>query len=120
MKDLWERFKRFCSGQERIERAQREFEQSMAWHEKNSQRLRAQYQLAMAFQKKEEQSRRERVQQQEEQAAKQARAELRDRFAMAALEGLLASGDVHTYNRDIRAVMAWQEADAMLKARDNA
>lgn len=55
-----------------------------------------------------------------EQAAKQASAELRDRFAMAALTGLLAAGDAHAYNRDKRAEIAWQEADAMLKARGDA
>lgn len=50
-----------------------------------------------------------------EQAEKQARAELRDRFAMAALTGLLASGgDSFTYEK-VRE--AWEIADAMLKAR---
>ena len=52
-----------------------------------------------------------------EQAAKQARAELRDRFAMAALTGLLAAGDAHAFNRDEMAAEAWRQADAMLKAR---
>jgi len=52
-----------------------------------------------------------------EQAAKQARAELRDRFAGHALEGLLAAGDAHAYNRDEMAAEAWRQADAMLKAR---
>ena len=47
----------------------------------------------------------------------QARAELRDRFAMAALTGLLAAGDAHAYNRDEMAAEAWRQADAMLKAR---
>lgn len=56
-----------------------------------------------------------------EQAAKQARAELRDRFAMAALTGLLA------YPKDCEgesnnplerfSKRAWEYADAMLKAR---
>jgi hypothetical protein len=52
-----------------------------------------------------------------EQAAKQARAELRDRFAGHALEGLLAAGDAHAYNRAEMAAEAWRQADAMLKAR---
>lgn len=43
------------------------------------------------------------------------RAELRDRFAMAALTGLLAGP--RAYSREDRAANAWQEADAMLKAR---
>jgi hypothetical protein len=53
-----------------------------------------------------------------EQAAKQARAELRDRFAGHALEGLLAAGDAHAYNRDEMAAEAWRQADAMMKARE--
>ena len=52
-----------------------------------------------------------------EQADKQARAELRDRFAIAALTGLLAAGDHHAYNRDEAAHEAWRQADAMMKAR---
>ena len=48
-----------------------------------------------------------------------ARAELRDRFAMAALTGLLAAGDHHAYNRDEMAIEAWRQADSMLKARSN-
>ena len=52
-----------------------------------------------------------------ESARKQARAELRDRFAMAALTGLLAAGDAHAFNRDEMAAEAWRQADAMLKAR---
>lgn len=49
----------------------------------------------------------------------QARAalQLRDRFAMAALTGLLAAGDAHAYNRAEMAAEAWRQADAMLKAR---
>ncbi len=50
---------------------------------------------------------------------KQARAELRDRFAGYALIGLLAAGDHHAYNRDEMAIEAWRQADAMLKARAN-
>ena len=46
-----------------------------------------------------------------------ARAELRDRFAMAALTGLLAEGWTGDLGREKRAASAWQEADAMLKAR---
>jgi hypothetical protein len=49
--------------------------------------------------------------------SKAARAELRNRFAMAALTGLLAAEDHHAYNRDEMAVEAWNQADAMLKAR---
>ena len=45
-----------------------------------------------------------------------ARAELRDRFAMAALTGLLAAGDAHAFNRDEMAAEAWRQADAMMKA----
>lgn len=52
-----------------------------------------------------------------EQATKQARAQLRDRFAEAALTGLLANGWVGKLTREQRAAHAWQEADAMLKAR---
>ena len=48
---------------------------------------------------------------------KQARRELRDRFAGHALEGLLAAGDAHAYNRDEMAAEAWRQVDAMLKAR---
>ena len=56
-----------------------------------------------------------------EQAEKQARAELRDRFAMAALTGLLAHRNnlpsfISTH-QDQRARMAYEYADAMLKAR---
>ena len=49
---------------------------------------------------------------------KQARAELRDRFAGYALIGLLAAGDHHAYNRDEMATEAWRQADAMMKERD--
>jgi len=52
-----------------------------------------------------------------ESARKQARAELRDRFAMAALTGLLAAGWTDMLSREKRAAEAWAEADAMLKAR---
>lgn len=53
-----------------------------------------------------------------ERATKQARAELRDRFAMAALTGLLAY-DTAAMNDNIEgfAKHAYQFADAMLKAR---
>ena len=88
MKDLWERFKRFCNGQDRIDRMNREFEQRMEWHREDIERAR-----------------------------KQARAELRDRFAMAALTGLLAEGWTGDLGREKRAAFVWQEADAMLKAR---
>ena len=53
----------------------------------------------------------------EDQQRKQARAELRDRFAGYALIGLLAAGDAHAYNRDEMAAEAWRQADAMLRAR---
>jgi hypothetical protein len=49
---------------------------------------------------------------------KQARAELRDRFAGYALIGLLAAGDVYKFNRDEMAAEAWRQADAMMKERD--
>lgn len=54
-----------------------------------------------------------------EQAAKQARAELRDRFAMAALTGLLAfpAGGLDPNRR--LANLAYEYADAMMKARGN-
>lgn len=53
-----------------------------------------------------------------EQAEKQARAELRDRFAMAALTGLLANGSFYLANHLAqRAKAVWAEADAMMKAR---
>ena len=52
-----------------------------------------------------------------ESARKQARAELRDRFAGHALEGLLAAGNAHAYNRAEMAAEAWRQADAMLKVR---
>ena len=50
---------------------------------------------------------------------KAARAELRDRFARAALIGLLAAGEncAQVYNRDEIAIEAWNQADAMMKAR---
>jgi hypothetical protein len=51
-----------------------------------------------------------------------ARAELRDRFAMAALTGLLAhrnnAPSFISTHQDQRARMAYEYADAMLKARD--
>lgn len=53
----------------------------------------------------------------EQQAEAQARAELRDRFAIAALTGLLAAGDALAYNRNEMAIEAWKQADAMMKAR---
>lgn len=54
-----------------------------------------------------------------EQAEKQARAELRDRFAMAALTGLLANPSLERMPEDVWASDAYIFADAMLKARDN-
>ena len=50
-----------------------------------------------------------------EQAAKEARAELRDEFAKAALIGLLASGGGSFTYEKVRE--AWEIANAMLKAR---
>ena len=85
MKDLWERLKRFYNGQARIDRMNREFEQRMEWHREDIERAR-----------------------------KQARAELRDRFAMAALTGMMAAN----YEFTDRVVKETYEiADAMLKAR---
>ncbi len=88
MKDLWERLKRFYNGQDLIDRMNREFEQRMEWRREDIERAR-----------------------------KQARAELRDRFAMAALTGLFLIWDHSTPNRDQMAAEAWRQADAMLKAR---
>ena len=55
--------------------------------------------------------------------AEQARAELRDRFAMAALTGLLAARNLSEEVADraftIVAEEAWKQADAMLKGRGN-
>lgn len=56
-----------------------------------------------------------------EQTAKQARAELRDRFAMAALTGLIACPDFdYTITPEQMASDAYTLADAMLKARGDA
>ena len=52
-----------------------------------------------------------------ESARKAARAELRDRFAMATLTGLMATGYALAYNREEVAAETWKQADAMLKAR---
>jgi hypothetical protein len=52
-----------------------------------------------------------------EQAEKQARAELRDRFAMAALMGLLANPNSDGTQYDY-AKWAHEYADAMMKARE--
>ena len=52
-----------------------------------------------------------------EQAEKQARAELRDRFAMAALTGLLANPSHDMLSPEEWASDAYNIADAMLKAR---
>jgi hypothetical protein len=49
--------------------------------------------------------------------SKAARAELRDRFAMAALTGLLASAECSFISSDETAALAWKQADAMMKAR---
>ena len=49
----------------------------------------------------------------------QARAELRDEFAKAALIGLLAAGDSVAFNREEMADEAWAQADAMMKARSD-
>lgn len=89
MKDLWERLKRFYNGQDRIDRMNREFEQRMEWHREDIERAR-----------------------------KQARAELRDRFAMAALTGLLSyETGILRGTPEGFAVHAYQFADAMLEAR---
>lgn len=52
-----------------------------------------------------------------EQAEKQARAELRDRFAMAALTGMLTVGDSALPRPNDAAEWSYEYADAMLKAR---
>ena len=54
-----------------------------------------------------------------ESARKQARAELRDRFAMAALTGLLGHFEdgIHTSDCEMISDLAYDMADAMLKAR---
>ncbi len=49
--------------------------------------------------------------------SKAARAELRDRFAGYALIGLLASGECSFISPHETAALAWEQADAMLKAR---
>ena len=51
--------------------------------------------------------------------AEAARAELRDRFAMAALTGLLADHTMQDYSVMGFAYLSYEYADAMLKARDN-
>ena len=88
MKDLWDRLKRRITGQDTIDQWRREHELRMEWLGEDIKRAR-----------------------------QQARAELRDRFAKAALTGLLAAGDAHAFNRDEMAAEAWRQADAMLKAR---
>ena len=52
----------------------------------------------------------------------QTRAELRDRFAMAALMGMMASRNPHSprFHPSNGADYVYAVADAMLKARDNA
>ena len=52
-----------------------------------------------------------------ESARKQARAELRDRFAMAALTGLLADHTMQDFSVTAFAGLSYEYADAMLKAR---
>jgi hypothetical protein len=47
-----------------------------------------------------------------------ARAELRDRFAMAALSGVLANPENDSFEHEAFAIEAYRYADAMLKARD--
>ena len=88
MSDLWERFKRWHCGQDRIDERSRDFERRMEWHREDIERAR-----------------------------KIARAELRDRFAMAALTGMMANDlGVYAGYADV-AASAWRIADAMLKAR---
>ena len=52
------------------------------------------------------------------QAVSQARAELRDRFAMAALTGLLANSALSGLSYEPIAEETYEWADAMLKARE--
>jgi hypothetical protein len=88
MKDLWTRFKHWIDGSDRAAARREYFEWRMERHREDVDRRRT-----------------------------AERAELRDRFAGYALIGLLAAGDHHAYNRDEMAVEAWEQADAMLKAR---
>ena len=89
MKDLWERWKRFYNGQDRIDRMKQWDEQRMEWHREDIERAR-----------------------------KQARAKLRDEFAKAALMGLLSEGvDNISHARELYAEEAYLFADAMLKVR---
>ena len=52
-----------------------------------------------------------------ESARKQARAELRDRFAMAALTGLVSDPECGRFTAAVVADSAYEYADAMMKAR---
>ena len=54
-----------------------------------------------------------------EACAKHERQELRDRFAMAALTGVLAHPTRFNNSYDDVAESAWDYADAMMKARNN-
>ena len=95
MKDVWERLKRRWCGNDILD----VYLEQMRRQERDLERHRALAEQAAEID------------------AKQARAELRDRFAMAALTGFLASGWTGDLGREKRAASAWQEADAMLKAR---
>ena len=97
MRGLWERFKRFYNGQDRIDRMNREFEQRMEWHREDIERAR-----------------------------KQARAELRDRFAERAMEKMIDAADLcpsvyrDENKRRALAKLSYGIADAMLEARGDA
>ncbi len=88
MSDLWTRFKHWIDGSDRAAARLEYFEWRMERHREDVDRRRV-----------------------------EERAELRDRFAGYAIIGLLAAGDAHLYNRDEMAAEAWEQADAMLKAR---
>lgn len=99
MKDLWERFKGWWCGQDLFDVALKEQSRRT---EETLERHRTFMKQALEIERA------------------KARAELRDRFAAAALTGFLVAGDnfAQVYNREEMAIEAWKQADAMLKARD--
>jgi hypothetical protein len=88
MSDLWTRFKHWIDGSDRAAARREYFESRMERHREDVERRRV-----------------------------AERAELRDRFAGYALNGLLAGGECSFMTPDEIAVEAWKQADAMLKAR---